>query len=166
MNIKEYISESNAIEDIWGEEEVEQSLIAWKYINKLEKISHYDICRIQKIITLHQKHLKPNQRGYYRSFSKTNVKVGWYYAPPYEEVDKLMEQWLKDLGKMPPLVAHLRFEKIHPFVDGNGRVGRMLYWWLSQLRGKKPNLYTAKNKDKYYKLFQRKKLKALEESNW
>jgi hypothetical protein len=77
-----------------------------------------------------------------------------------------MEQWLKDLGKMPPLVAHLRFEKIHPFVDGNGRVGRMLYWWLSQLRGKKPNLYTAKNKDKYYKLFQRKKLKALEESNW
>ena len=165
MDIKKYIQESNAIEDIYSQEEVKQSLVAWRYLNSLKTISHYDICRIQKIITLHQTDLRPNERGYYRSFSKVDVRVGKNKLPSYKHVDKLMESWLKDLPKMTPLLAHVRFESIHPFVDGNGRVGRMLYWWHCGLINKKPILYLASKSDRYYKLFDKKKIRELKRNN-
>jgi Fic family protein len=51
--------------------------------------------------------------------------------PPYEMADCLgaWEKFLHDRS-LPPLVqvalAHVQFEAIHPFLDGNGRVGRLL----------------------------------------
>ncbi len=51
--------------------------------------------------------------------------------PPHEMMEALgrLERFLHDRGQ-PPLVqaalAHYQFEAIHPFLDGNGRVGRLL----------------------------------------
>lgn len=54
-----------------------------------------------------------------------------HMAPPAERVPHLMKQllsWLKNTT-MPPLIAscvfHYEFEFIHPFADGNGRMGRL-----------------------------------------
>ncbi len=57
-----------------------------------------------------------------------------FVPPPPEDVMKCMgalESFLhKDSADMPPLVkaalAHVQFETIHPFLDGNGRLGRLL----------------------------------------
>jgi Fic family protein len=55
-----------------------------------------------------------------------------YIPPPPGEVDQCLSAWEKFLhqSKLPPLVtialAHYQFEAIHPFLDGNGRVGRLL----------------------------------------
>ena len=53
--------------------------------------------------------------------------------PPPEDVPGALgalERWLHDDSNLPPLVriglAHVQFETIHPFLDGNGRVGRLL----------------------------------------
>jgi Fic family protein len=55
-----------------------------------------------------------------------------YIPPPPGEVGPCLAAWEKFLheSKLPPLVtiglAHYQFEAIHPFLDGNGRVGRLL----------------------------------------
>jgi len=58
-------------------------------------------------------------------------------------------------------LAHLQFETIHPFLDGNGRVGRLLITLLLCVQGvlSQPMLYLSlyfkANRDVYYDLLQR-----------
>jgi Fic family protein len=56
-----------------------------------------------------------------------------FVPPPPEAVPEALaalETWLHSADPLPPLVkaglAHVQFETIHPFLDGNGRVGRLL----------------------------------------
>ena len=59
-----------------------------------------------------------------------------------------------------PLSAHAQFETIHPFLDGNGRVGRLLITLLLVSEGilRRPllylSLYLKQNRDIYYELLQ------------
>jgi len=72
--------------------------------------------------------------GAYRTYG---VRVGNHVAPPAFEVPALMADlvgWLNGPGRAWPAVVasailHYRFEFIHPFGDGNGRVGRLLATW-------------------------------------
>jgi len=56
-----------------------------------------------------------------------------FVPPPAESVPEAMaalEKWIHADDPLPPLVraglAHVQFETIHPFLDGNGRIGRLL----------------------------------------
>jgi Fic family protein len=68
-----------------------------------------------------------------------------YVPPPYEHVPDLLEDLCSYLSSddHPSLVqaamAHAQFETIHPFVDGNGRVGRALIHLVLRRRGLAPN---------------------------
>lgn len=171
FDVKKYIKSSNEIEGIYSEEEDAQSLLAWAYLDSLKVISHADIMRVQKIITLHQEDLKPNQRGYYRGMAgnDVNVTVDGRLAPDSSLVPELMNNWLLDVADMTPLVSHIRFESIHPFVDGNGRTGRMLYWYICKRRGIKPRRYhadTQKDREHYYRLFDNDRVVALNNAGW
>ena len=68
-----------------------------------------------------------------------------YVPPPVEEMAECLyalERFLHNRD-LPPLVqtalAHAQFEAIHPFVDGNGRVGRLLITLLLMERGLLPS---------------------------
>lgn len=60
-----------------------------------------------------------------------------------------LEKWIHDRDQLPPLVriglAHVQFETIHPFLDGNGRIGRLLIALLVEHWGllKVPLLYLS-----------------------
>ncbi len=55
-----------------------------------------------------------------------------FIPPPPGEIEPCLAAWEKFLyaSELPPLVtialAHYQFEAVHPFLDGNGRVGRLL----------------------------------------
>lgn len=75
-----------------------------------------------------------------------------FVPPPPEVVPELMtqlEKWLHSDDALPPLVkaglAHVQFETIHPFLDGNGRIGRLLITLLLEHWGllKSPMLYLS-----------------------
>lgn len=86
-----------------------------------------------------------------------------FVPPPPDEVPQALSDWegfLHAEDPMPTLikigVAHAQFETIHPFLDGNGRVGRLLISFLLCERGilRKPVLYLShffrRYRDRYY----------------
>jgi Fic family protein len=91
------------------------------------------------------------------------VTQATYVPPPPEEVGPAMrrlEEYIRRPGPMPPLISlglvHAQFESIHPFSDGNGRVGRLLVILMLCKSGilKRPLLYLShyfkKNRSEYY----------------
>lgn len=62
----------------------------------------------------------------------STLRTATYIPPPPGEVEECLAAWEKFVhqSELPPLVtialAHYQFEAVHPFLDGNGRVGRLL----------------------------------------
>lgn len=73
--------------------------------------------------------VEPSRNG--GSFRKVGVMVGDRICPPAEEVFDLMERYIDNLKRMAPAEAYKEFELIHPFVDGNGRVGKIIFNWCN-----------------------------------
>lgn len=90
-----------------------------------------------------------------------------YVPPPPHEVAPLLgnlEQYLHGSHDLPQLLriglAHAQFESVHPFLDGNGRVGRLLITFLLCEQGilLKPVLYLShyfkRHRQEYYEKLQ------------
>jgi Fic family protein len=86
-----------------------------------------------------------------------------YVPPPVGEMRhalRSLETYLRSPSPLPPLVriafVHYQFEAIHPFLDGNGRVGRLLVSLLLQEWGLLPqpllylSAYFERERDEYY----------------
>ena len=92
-----------------------------------------------------------------------------YVPPPADRVMACMGELEKFLheerGELPPLIkaglVHVQFETIHPFLDGNGRLGRLLITFLLCAAGalKEPTLYLSlyfkSHRQAYYDLLTR-----------
>ena len=99
-----------------------------------------------------------------------------YVPPPVDELMPCLDAFEKFIHQstpeIPPLIKagliHLQFESIHPFLDGNGRLGRLLITLFLCHEGvlKQPllylSLYFKQHRSDYYRLLQ----EVRERGNW
>ncbi len=96
-----------------------------------------------------------------------SLKDALFIPPPPAEIPAALgdlEKFLHGHSEMPLLIqiglAHAQFETIHPFLDGNGRVGRLLITFLLRQRDvlQKPVLYLShflkRHRQEYYERLQ------------
>lgn len=88
------------------------------------------------------------------------VRVGTHIAPAPENIERMIEsiltEYSSDLNQyFSDKIAkfHLEFERIHPFCDGNGRIGRVLINLQLLQLGFPRIIIRDKEKDKYYDAF-------------
>ncbi len=144
-----FIRESNLIEGIDSKTEDLRSWNAWKWLREQETITQPVLLELHKRITKGQ--LSERESGHYR---QVQVYVGAHTPPApmiaqgqiYGLLIDLMEHW----ETLDPREVHIRFEKIHPFVDGNGRAGRMLWWWHEIKKGQEPTFIRSNETDRHY----------------
>lgn len=144
------IRQSNLIEGIDDPKEDKQSLRAWNWLISRSGINDYVVRELHGLIVANQSDLHIGDKGMYRHIQ---VWVGGYQPPNAMRVPELMQTWCRDYYDKTPKQSHIDFEKIHPFVDGNGRTGRMLMWWHELKLGLPITPILNSNKEHYYRWF-------------
>lgn len=120
-----FILESNAIENIHREPSVQE-------IEEHLRFLHLDIVTIPDIevfvqIYAHQK---------LRDKTGMDVKVGGRLCPlGGPSIRSALQEILDNIPHKSPWETHVAYELLHPFIDGNGRSGRMLWLWVMEQRG-------------------------------
>ena len=116
----------------------------------------------QNILFLHQmliSGIDDNIAGRFRKIGEY-VRVGTYIAPAPEHVERMIESILIEYSSaldsyFLDRIAkfHLDFEAIHPFNDGNGRIGRVIINYQLGRLGLPSLIIRDKEKKDYYKSF-------------
>ncbi|SFP91525.1 Fic family protein [Hydrogenimonas thermophila] len=140
-------------------------------IKAYEEIENYNPTEIQDLLKAHRLMMGGilENAG---SFRKGNVGIYGkegvsHIAPPAYRVDELMQNlftWLSKTEEHPLIsssVFHYEFEFIHPFSDGNGRIGRL---WQSVILGNYREIFFYIPIESIVREHQQSYYKALEES--
>ncbi len=124
--------------------------------NKIDKLDKDFILLLHKMLI---SNIDDNIAGRFRKLNE-NVRVGTYIAPNPKHIEKMMDLLLleynsnnKDYFLDKISKFHLEFENIHPFCDGNGRIGRVLINYQLMQLGFPPIIIRDKEKQKYYSSF-------------
>lgn len=154
--IDDFLRESNAIEGVYDEDSFSQAKIAWEYLISQDVLTIDVILKTHKILMLNQRTLTPDQKGYFRTIP---VWVGGREGVHHSMIPAqiLMKFCFETMRVSPPpdwKALHVVYEHIHPFVDGNGRTGRMFMNWTRIKRCGLPGLIIrADDRGCYYQWF-------------
>ncbi|MBI5064773.1 Fic family protein [Candidatus Woesearchaeota archaeon] len=128
--LKRKIAPNKPIRDI--QETINHSKTFLKVINEKSTLN------LSTILSWHKEifeQTKTDIAGVLRDYL---VRVGNYLAPDWQDLKNLMKKFFdwyeKNRKIMNPIElaarAHYKFEKIHPFGDGNGRIGRLIIAYI------------------------------------
>ena len=158
----------------------------WEEVQNYVKATNYGVQRISecfpvctRLIREIHKILMTGVRGEHKTPGEFRTSQNWiggsmpstavYVPPPHTEVAECLSDFEKFINNeeidTPDLIKiailHYQFESIHPFLDGNGRIGRLLVPLYIQSKGmlQKSCLYISdyieRNKDTYYDMLTR-----------
>ena len=136
--------------------EVNNSIMAYDYLKKSFKFNIISIKRLYHILT---KNLEMQKGTFYpKGFKKIPNIVGNSETTAPEHVElaltELIQWYKKNKKKIHPLILafefHKRYEEIHPFLDGNGRTGRLIMNKILISSGYQPIIVYKDNKLAYF----------------
>ena len=133
----DFLRESNYIEQEYSVEAFDDSVKAWQYAVK--NTNNIDI---NYILTIHYLLMSRLNKKIAGKFRNCNVFIGGIKKEflSTHKIEYDIENWINDtqitsstlkkdkaIRRIIAMEDHVKFENIHPFTDGNGRVGRILY---------------------------------------
>lgn len=149
----EAVVESNGIEDVFDPLSVEDSVGAFAFLARHKELTTDIINRTHRMVMRSQPILVEDKGRFRRVY----VQVGGRLCPNPASVPYRMINWLEDIKNSIQaddfLQDHIEFEWIHPYVDGNGRMGRLLLNWQRFRHGFPPLVFKREERNEYYKLF-------------
>ncbi len=131
---------------------------AYYYIEGLikenKKLTEKEILNIHSLVLID----RPEDKGKYRNINVKILNAKVNVPPPYLIKPKMEEllNWYNssDLEKIEKIALfHLKFETIHPFIDGNGRTGRLILNFELMKNGYVPINIKYKDRLRYYDAF-------------
>lgn len=132
---KFFLECSNHIEGEYSKEALDDAKSAWEYI------INYDVLTLDIIQKTH-KILMEKLLSTAGKFRKIQVGVttkngGFNPAVHFDEIQKELQSLLEITPKTEKEIKewHIKFEHIHPYEDGNGRIGRILMNYQRQKAG-------------------------------
>lgn len=147
LNLHDFVAESNRIEGIPDVDEVDVE--AHTRLLACSTLRVEDLCEFVRAVTGERVEVGQVGRSVARSGAGAelrerpgmNVRVGAHFPPqggPMIHAD--LAALLGDVlgGVLDPFQAHVRYETLHPFMDGNGRSGRALWAWQMRRDGRDP----------------------------
>lgn len=170
----EFVTESNAIEGVYDQQSIDNSIWAWNFLNarcKEEGELHpFIVMQVHEIImkdvgAWSEPHLLTKYRGVFRDCP---VYIGGREALKHQFIAPSIQSWCSGMNMRGTeglenkeglsRDLHVEYETIHPFVDGNGRTGRMFMNWERIQNGLEPLIiHAGAEQMEYYKWFKEKK---------
>lgn len=124
-NLIEFLSESNAIEGVYDEQSLTNAKMAWEHLAFHDLLTSKLIREVHSILMKDQD-LLPSEKGAWRNIM---VYIGGRAALNAIKIPEYIDNWLLEQKTPDWKKWHVDYERIHPFVDGNGRTGRMFMNW-------------------------------------
>lgn len=118
--------------------EIENTVKAYEFIENYNKeLDHDFILQLHKLVTKNTME-NPRNEGRYRKKGQDVVMMGSKFFPPKggrkikKYVSEIIEKYAKSKLSLfeKSVLFHSAFILIHPFIDGNGRVSRLIFNWM------------------------------------